>query len=144
MRRGWLAVPCALVALATGAARADVTVTVDRTVVHPGDRVRATSADCCYLSLYLVPERLVPGPVRCTVRRTDAICAPSSVGPPHRRGWRWVGRFFPHRPTFAFRIPAIPAGPYRPVIYCAPCYRGPRGSLIVGSQRLLVRGLAGG
>ena len=144
MRRAWLILPFTVVALATGVAHADVTVTLDRTVVHPGDRVRASSANCCYLSLYLVPERLVPAPTRCSVRGAAAVCAPSSVGPPHRRGWRWVGRFFPRRPSFSFRIPELAAGRYRAVVYCAPCYRGPRGSLIVGSQRLIIRDSAAG
>jgi hypothetical protein len=116
-------------------ASADINVWLDRSSAQPGDVVRATSAGCCYLSLYLVPERLVPNPWHCSA---NAICAPFSVGPPHRHGWTWLGRFFPNRRSLWFRVPKVRPGPYRAVVYCAPCYRGPRGSLIAG-DRLVVR-----
>src|SRR5947209_6516833 len=125
-----LAAAAVLALLLVAAAHADVGVTLDRTTARAGERVRATSASCCYLSLYLVPARLVPKPSPCQVRNgRSAVCEPWSVGPPRRAGWVWVGRFFPGRPSFVFRVPALPASLYRPVVYCPPCYRGPRGSL---------------
>jgi hypothetical protein len=129
-----LAAAVVLAVLAPGIARADVGVRLDRTSAAPGDRVRATSASCCYLALYLVPVQRVPEPSRCRARDGSlAMCAPWSVGPPHRRGWVWIGRFFPKRPSFVFRVPRLRSGLYRPVVYCPPCYRGPRGSLIAGN-----------
>jgi hypothetical protein len=115
-------------------AAADVGVVLDRTSARPGDRIVATSSSCCFNSLYLVPARLVPAPRKCGSR---AICTPSSVGPPRRPGWTWLGRFFPSRPSFAF-LAAAP-GDYRAVVYCPPCSRGPRGSLIAGQQVLRIR-----
>ncbi len=111
------------------AARADVGARLDRSRAYPGERVRATSGGF-YLSLYLAPASTVPQSRRC--RGGTAICAPTSLGPPKRKGWVWLGRFFPTRPSFHFRVPAVRPGPYRPVVYCAPCTRGPRGSLIAG------------
>jgi hypothetical protein len=130
----------ALVALAAPVvASADVTVSLDRASARPGQVVRATSSSCCYLSLYLVPATRVPQPHSCRMRNgVMATCEPWSVGPPHRRGWVWLGRFFPKRSSFVFHVPPVRPGLYRPVIYCAPCYRGPRGSLIAGSQALRV------
>jgi hypothetical protein len=110
-------------------ARADIGVRLDRSSARPGDRVVATSASF-FLSLYLVPATLVPQPSSC--HQGTAVCAPTSLGPPQRRGWTWLGRFFPNRPRFRFRVPSVAPGVYRPVVYCAPCARGPRGSLISG------------
>jgi hypothetical protein len=134
-----LAAAASVALLAPVAARADITVRLDREHVRAGEWLRATSASCCDLSLYLVPATLVPRPFDCQMRNgVMAGSAPWSVGPPHRRGWVWVGRFFPHRPTFRFRTPALAPGSYRAVVYCAPCYRGPRGSLIAGTQTLRI------
>ena len=116
-----------LALLVSAAARADVGIVLDRTRAHPGDRVRATSARCCYLSLYLVPARAVPGRSTCRLGNGSlAVCEPWSIGPPHRPGLIWIGRFFPKRPSFVFRVPHVRSGLYRPVVYCPSCYRGHR------------------
>jgi hypothetical protein len=112
-------------------ARADIGVRLDRSSGRPGERVRATSGPL-YLSLYLAPASSVPRRHSC--RDGAAICEPTSLGPPNRRGWVWLGRFFPRRPSFQFRIPDSQPGVYRPVVYCAPCVPGPRGSLIAGNR----------
>jgi hypothetical protein len=117
-----------LVVVAT--ARADIGVELDRSHARPGERVRATG-DSFYLSLYLAPESTVPPLEPCG---SGEVCRPTSIGPPKRRGWVWLGRFFPTRPIFHFRVPAVQPGKYRPVVYCAPCVRGPRGSLIAGER----------
>jgi hypothetical protein len=115
------------------AAAADVSPRLDATVVRLGELVRVTVGTPVALPVYLVPARLVPRPVRC---RRGATCEPWSVGPPHRAGWTWLGRVFPRRNVLAFRPRR--GGEYRVVVYCAPCYRGPRGSLIA-SNLLRVR-----
>ena len=100
-----IAVGAAAVLLAAPAARAAVTIRLDRTSGRPGDVVRATSSNCCFLSLYLVPARLVPEPYPCELRNgASAMCAPASTGSPRRRGWTWHGRFFPTRASFHFRV----------------------------------------
>ena len=110
LMRSALAAAAVLALLGPAAARADVGIVLDRTSAHPGDRVRATSARCCYLSLYLVPARAVPGRSTCHLGNGSlATCEPWSIGPPHRPGWIWIGR-----------------------------YRGPKGSLIAGVQTLRI------
>jgi len=129
-----------LVALAAvPSARADITVRLDHSSARAGDVVRATTVECCYLSLYLVPERLVPPEGPCQPTGHAAICAPSSLGPPHRRNWTWLGRFFPHRRNLWFRVPRVRPGAYQAVVYCPPCYKGPRGSLIAGDRLNVTR-----
>jgi hypothetical protein len=117
-----------LVVVAT--AQADVGVELDKTRARPGERVRATG-DPFFLSLYLAPESTVPPLRPC---RNGAICYPTSLGPPKHKGWIWLGRFFPTRDTFHFRVPTVRPGEYRPVVYCAPCVRGRPGSLIAGDR----------
>jgi hypothetical protein len=137
--RAVVLVALAVAAAVAGTARADIVVTLDRTSARPGDLVRATSSSCCFLSLYLVPAARVPQPGPCPPPIKSGGCEPWSIGPPHRRGWTWLGRLFPHRPSVRFRVPNVPAGLYRAVVYCAPCYRGPWGSLIAGAQQLTIR-----
>jgi hypothetical protein len=137
--RSSLAAVAVVALIVPSLARADFTVTLDQTSARPGDLVRATSSSCCYLSLYLVPAARVPQAGACPPgTRASGGCEPWSIGPPHGNGWIWVGRFFPQRPSFVFRVPRIPLGVYRPVVYCPPCYRGSYGSLIAGSQPLRV------
>jgi hypothetical protein len=128
------AIPLLTIALVVASpARADIGVRLDRSSARVGDVVTATSARCCFNSLYLVPVRIVPSGRSCRLRNgSSAICAPWSVGPPRRPGWFWLGRFFPQRGTLRFRVPNVRPGLYRAVVYCPPCYKGPRGSLISG------------
>src|SRR2546421_2113563 len=128
-----------LALLLVPAARADITVRLDRSSARVGDTVRATSVACCYLSLYLVPERLDPHEYACRRHGQSAICAAASLGPPRRRNWTWRGRFFPHRADLWFRVPRVRPGAYRAVVYCPPCYKGPRGSLIAGDSLRVTR-----
>ena len=136
MRRA-VALPLSVVTFAVIAfggaapARADIAVYLDRWQARPGERVRATSG-AFYLSLYLAPTAKVPEPHSCYDGR--AVCRPTSLGLPRRPGWVWLGRFFPSRPSFHFRVPAVRAGAYRAVVYCPPCVRGPRGSLIASER----------
>jgi hypothetical protein len=127
----------AVVLVIVPVAHADIGIKLDRTHARPGERVRATSG-AFFLSLYLAPASTVPRPRWC--RGGSAICEPTWLGPPKRTGWIWLGRFFPSRPSFHFRVPAVPPGIYRPVVYCAPCVRGPRGSLIAGDRFYVVGG----
>jgi hypothetical protein len=119
----------ALALVVAPVAEADIGVRLDRTSGRPGEWVVAQAAPFT-LPLYLVPASLVPHATTC--HNGTAICAPTSLGAPRRSGWTWLGRFFPTRPRFRFRVPAVAPGRYRPVIYCAPCVRGPRGSLLAG------------
>lgn len=117
-------------------ARADIGISLDRTRGHPGEVVRASSG-AFFLSLYLAPDSAALQPRPCMDGR--GICSPTSLGPPQREGWVWLGRFFPTRPSFHFRVPDVRPGAYRPVAYCAPCVRGPRGSLIAGNRFQVLR-----
>jgi hypothetical protein len=119
----------ALALVVAPGARADIGVRLDRTSGRPGEWVVAQSAPLT-LPLYLVPSSIVPPATSC--HNGTAICEPTSLGAPRRPGWTWLGRFFPTRPRFRFRVPSVAPGPYRPVIYCAPCVPGPRGSLLAG------------
>jgi hypothetical protein len=128
MSRAIVVVAASLLVVAS--AQADVGVELDKTRARPGERVRATGHPY-FLSLYLAPESTVPPLQPCG---NGELCRPTSLGPPKRKGWIWLGRFFPTRATFHFRVPAVRPGRYRPVVYCAPCVRGPSGSLIAGDR----------
>jgi hypothetical protein len=134
MSRRLLVIAAFLVVTAT--AQADIGVELDKTRARPGERVRATG-DPFFLSLYLAPESTVPPFRPC---RNGSLCYATSLGPPKRKGWIWLGRFFPKRATFHFRVPGVLPGRYRPVVYCAPCVRGPRGSLVAGDRFYVLSG----
>ena len=69
-------------------------------------------------------------------------CPPGSSRPPHLPSFTYLGRAerasVPSRlgpleiPRYVlrFRVPAIPPGPHKYVLYCATCVDGPRGSLV--------------
>jgi hypothetical protein len=84
------------------------------------------------MPVLMIPERLAPQPYSCN---GNAICAPYSVGAPSRSPWVRLGRLsgpvFPITfGTLRFRVPRVEPGPYKIFLYCEPCYRGRRGSLL--------------
>jgi hypothetical protein len=135
-----LAAACIAAFLSSTIASAAIGVSLNRTHARVGDRVRAdVGAGWGYLSLYLAPDSEVSDVGSCPPGYTGS-CAPWSIGPPHERDWVWIGRFFPRRPSFVFAVPRLRPGLYRPVVYCAPCYRCAYGSLIAGTRTLRVKG----
>jgi hypothetical protein len=115
-------------------AAADVGVELLTTNARPGEvaRLRAPAR----MPLYLVTASRAPKPHRCG---TNAICEPSSVGPPNHWPYVRLRVLARHAGIVRFRVPpALRRGSYRAVVYCEPCYRGPRGSLIVSANALAV------
>lgn len=95
--------------------------------------------------IFLVPLAQAPRAGPCP-GGSSGLCTPFSVGPPAGDRFVPLGRA---KPTFRerdlartpmpryrlrFRIPEVGPGSYALVIYCASCYRGPRGSLIAYLQ----------
>jgi hypothetical protein len=81
--------------------------------------------------VYLVPASRAPGLVPC---QPGALCEPRVKRAPSHAPYTLLGRIR-YRPsgtgTLRFQVPKLRPGRYRFVLYCAPCYRGPGGSLIV-------------
>jgi hypothetical protein len=86
------------------------------------------------LPLYLVPARKAPPLRTCRLRNGDpATCPSTSVGPPRGGVYHRVATLnVRHANTVRvrFRVPRLAPGRYVYVLYCGPCRRGPRGSLI--------------
>jgi hypothetical protein len=132
------AVGLASAALVTFAATssADIgLVKVSRTSAPTGAVVFVTYAGYTHpwprYPLYLVPASRAPHLVAC---QPGAICDPRIRWPPQHAPYVLVGRIRYRASgtgTLRFRVPNVAPGPYRFVLYCAPCYRGPGGSLIV-------------
>jgi hypothetical protein len=105
---------------------------------HVGDliRVQAGAGVRMYalLPLYLVPMRDAPPRRQCSLRNGHpATCPTTSVGPPRGGAYHRVATLnVRHANTVhvAFRVPRLKPGRYVYVLYCGPCWRGPRGSLI--------------
>ena len=119
-------------------ASADVGVELLTTSARRGAIVRINVFAPPRMPLYLVTASRALQPHRC---HGDAICAPSSIGPPNH--WPYV-RLRPLSPRSSFIMRAgVPArlrpGRYRAVLYCESCYRGPRGSLVISGNTLVVR-----
>lgn len=75
----------------------------------------------------------------------DAVCEPYSTGAPSRPPWirlgKMSGRVLPVTfGTIRFHVPHVRPGPYKVFVYCEPCYRGPRGSLITDGRIFRVLG----
>ena len=88
------------------------------------------------MPVLMIPARLAPRPYSC---HQNAGCAPYSVGPPSRPPWTRLGKMsgsvLPVTfGTIRFRIPHVAPGPYKIFVYCEPCYRGRRGSLITDDR----------
>jgi hypothetical protein len=99
------------------------------------------------MPVLMIPAWLAPKRYSCHV---GAVCEPYSVGPPSRRPWvrlgRMSGRVLPVRfGTIRFRVPRVAPGRYKVFVYCEPCYRGRRGSLITDDRifRVVRAGSAG-
>jgi hypothetical protein len=86
------------------------------------------------LPLYLVAAKDAPRVHSCTLRNGHAaICSATSLGPPQGGKFRRVATLnVRHANTVrvAYRLPRLAPGRYVYVLYCGPCTRGPRGSLI--------------
>jgi hypothetical protein len=91
------------------------------------------------LPLYLVPAKEAPRPHPCQLRNGQpAICAATSLGPPHGARYHRIATLnVRHANTVrvSFRVPRLAPGGYVYVLYCGPCWRGARGSLIAFNDR---------
>ena len=98
------------------------------------------------LPLYLVRAGAAPPPRSCALRDGQpATCPATSLGPPHGGRYHRVATLnVRHANTVhvSFRVPDLGPGAYVYVLYCGPCWRGPRGSLIAfaypGAPRLTI------
>jgi hypothetical protein len=99
------------------------------------------------MPVLMIPAWLAPTRYSC---HGGAVCEPYSVGAPSRPPWirlgRMSGRVLPVRfGTIRFRVPRVAPGRYKVFVYCEPCYRGRRGSLITDDRifRVMRAGSAG-
>jgi hypothetical protein len=118
------AVLCATAAADVGPPR------LSRAAGRPGQVV--TGRGPSGVPVLMIRARLAPKRYAC---RVNAVCEPYSVGAPSRAPWirlgKMSGRVLPVSwGTIRFRIPHVAPGAYKIFIYCEPCYRGRRGSLI--------------
>jgi hypothetical protein len=128
----------------TGAATAGPFLDSSRpSVAHVGDvvRVQAGAGVRMYalLPLYLVKAQDAPALHACTLRNgSPAICPTTSLGPPHGGVYHRIATLdVRHANTVrvSFRVPRLAPGRYLYVLYCGPCWRGARGSLIAFDYR---------
>jgi hypothetical protein len=134
----------AIAATTTAVARGDIgVVAVSRTTAHPRDvvYVRVVGYDRPWprMPLYLVPATRVPQRRACG---PNAICEPRAKRPPTRPPYTRIGQVhFRHSGSgvVRFHVPSLIPGRYRFVVYCAPCYRGPGGSLVVNDAQFFIR-----
>jgi hypothetical protein len=130
----------ALLAVLTGTAAADLAPPrLSRAGGTPGQVV--TGSGPSGVPVLMIRAQLAPKRSAC---RVHAVCEPYSVGAPSRRPWirlgKMSGRVLPvTQGTIRFRIPHVAPGAYKIFIYCEPCYRGPRGSLITDDRLFRVR-----
>ncbi len=86
------------------------------------------------LPLYLVKAKDSPPLHTCTLRNGSAAsCPTTSLGPPRGGKYHQIATLnVRHANTVrvSFRVPQLAPGSYVYVLYCGPCWRGPRGSLI--------------
>jgi hypothetical protein len=86
------------------------------------------------LPLYLVAAKDAPPTHTCTLRNgSGATCPSTSVGPPQGGKYHRIATLnVRHANTVrvSFRVPHLVPGRYVYVLYCGPCWRGSRGSLI--------------
>ena len=115
-------------------AQAAIGISVDQKVVVVGASLHVTAfgpTGTAGMPVYLAPASLdlTPDP-------------PISDGPPSapyvRIGHlpRSIDIF--HTRRMSFRVPAVPTGAYRVVVYCEPCVKGPGGSLIASQQTVRI------
>ncbi len=86
------------------------------------------------LPLYLVKAEDAPPLHTCKLRNgSTASCPTTSVGPPRGGRYHRIATLNVRRANavrVSFRVPRLAPGRYVYVLYCGPCWRGPRGSLI--------------
>lgn len=91
------------------------------------------------LPLYLVASNDAPPVHSCTLRNGQpATCPATSLGPPRGGRYHRVATLdVRHANTVhvSYRVPRLAPGRYVYVLYCGPCWRGPRGSLISFDSR---------
>jgi hypothetical protein len=146
VRRHVVGIACIGFFAAATAAGADIgLISVDRTSGRPGDRVAARfggyASEWPHMPVYLVPVAQAPRIRPCVVHGRKAVCAPVVPRPPRGAPYTLIGRIHyapPARGRLRFRVPNLPAGSYALVVYCAPCYKGPGGSLIDTSPRFRI------
>jgi hypothetical protein len=137
-------IACAVLTLASSA-KADVGVErVSPTGGRPGQLVDlwvfcGGCSSGLQLGVSVVPVGRAPTPIRDA--QLGAYTRPASLAPPRRSpyvfvGWTDAGRRSApsERRHLRFRIPNAEAGTYAFVIYCEPCTRGRRGSLIADTD----------
>ena len=139
MGRLTIGVAVAVAALAS-TGRADVGLfSISRTSGRPGDRVVARFVGY-HRQWPRFPVYLVPAPRNPQI----PVCCNARVRHPPRGGrFTFLGRIHygpPQRGRFNFHVPRLRPGTYGFVIYCAPCYKGPDGSLISTGSRFRIRG----
>jgi hypothetical protein len=138
MRRLTL-VAAVVVAAFASTARADVGLfSISRTSGRPGDRVVARfggyDRQWPRFPVYLVPAPRDP--------QIPACCEARVRHPPRGGRFTFLGRVHygpPQRGRFLFRVPRLRPGTYGFVLYCAPCYKGPDGSLVSTGPRFRIR-----
>jgi hypothetical protein len=123
------------------------------THARPGDPIRVTAQGYLGMTSWPYPVVMVeahraPQPYSCM--QGTAICEPSilpaALGRPPFIVVGWImhwQRIAPlgaqqGRATLIFRIPRVPAGRYVFGLFCSPCARGPKGSVIVADVILRV------
>jgi hypothetical protein len=86
----------------------------------------------------IVPRAMAPQLGECG---TGPVCTPSTLGPPRRAPWSFLGRAVPPpggndpsdggpRYLLSFEIPDLRPGSYVYEIWCGACVKGDRGALI--------------
>ncbi len=137
----------ALLAIAgpfTSGAAGDVGVVAQSTrVAKPGEMVQVRVAcgfcdDGAEFPVSMVPLAQYPAPYPCG---NNALCRPGTRKPPRRFPYVFLGKTesvpAPAKwgsvradSVIRFRTPEVEPGRYAFVVYCGPCMRGPKGSLI--------------
>jgi hypothetical protein len=92
---------------------------------------------------YLVPTSRAPRPHPCHPNGSSApaLCAAYARRPPTDAPYALLGRIRyapPFNGRLRFRVPRLTPRSYAFVVYCAPCYKGPGGSLIRTGPTFLV------
>ena len=129
-----LVVTVVLLLAVVPSARAAIGVSVDQKVVVVGASLHVTAfgpTGTAGMRVYLAPASidLTPDP-------------PISDGLPSAPYVR-IGHLPPsidifHTRRMSFRVPAVPTGEYRVVVYCEPCVTGTGGSLIASQQTVRI------
>jgi hypothetical protein len=120
-------------------------VSISRTSGRPGDRVVARfggyDREWPRMPVYLVPARREPQPAPCLGVDARAVCEARVRRPPRGAPYTFVGRIHyapPLRGRMRFRVPRLAPGWYAILVYCAPCYKGPGGSVIDAGPRFRI------